>query len=48
MYIRRGTKSNVRMVDLTQLATVLASEISSLLLGLHAWTGRDTVSDSAN
>ena len=48
MYLRRGTKSRVMMVDIVRVATVLGSEVCSLLPGLHAWTGCDTVSALAN
>ena len=48
MYIRRCTKSHVRMIDISRLATVLGGEMCSLLHGLHAWTECDTVSSFAN
>ena len=48
MNLRRGTKTRVRMVDIARVSTVLGSEMCSLLPGLHAWTGCDTVSALAN
>ena len=44
IYIRRGTKMRVRLVDITKLATVLGDEVNNALMGLHSWTGCDTVS----
>ena len=44
LFIRRGTKTHTRLVDITKLATVLGREVCSSLQGLHAWTGCDTVS----
>ena len=48
MYFRHSTKSHVRMIDISRLATVLGGERCSVLPGLHAWTEYDTVSSLAN
>ena len=42
--IQRGTKANVRQIDITKLACVLGKETCNSLIGLHAWTGCDTIS----
>ena len=44
LFIRRGPKSRVRLVDISKLAAALGDKICSALLGLHSWTGCDTVS----
>lgn len=48
IYLRRGTRSRVRMVNITQLSSALGREVCSALPGLHSWTGCDTVSGLAN
>ena len=48
IYVRRGTKSRVRLVDITKLSEALGSEVCAALPGLHSWTGCDTVSALAN
>ncbi|KAG1651832.1 Peroxidasin [Nymphon striatum] len=38
-FIRRGSKSSVRLVDITKLATTLGNDVCTALIGLHPWTG---------
>ena len=47
IFIRRGHKSSVRLVDITKLASALGRDVCTALLGLHPWTGCDTVSSFA-
>lgn len=47
LFLRRGTKSRVRIVDITKLSQSLGKEVSSALPGLHSWTGCDSVSSFA-
>src|SRR5207244_2611945 len=47
IFIRRGTKARVRLVDVDKLAAAVGEEMCSALLGLHPWTGCDTVSTLA-
>ena len=44
IFIRRGSKSSVRLVDITKLAAVLGRDVCTSMLGLHPWTGCDTIS----
>ena len=44
IFIRRGSKSSVRLVDITKLAAALGRDVCTALLGLHPWTGCDTIS----
>ena len=44
IFVRRGTKTHTRLIDITKLATVLTEEVCTSLIGLHAWTGCDTIS----
>ena len=44
IFIRRGSKSSVRLVDITKLAAALDRDVCTALLGLHPWTGCDTIS----
>ena len=44
LFIRRGSKSSVRLVDITKLAAALGRDVCTALLGLHQWTGCDTIS----
>ena len=44
IFIRRGSKSSVRLVDITKLAAALGRDVCPMLLGLHPWTGCDTIS----
>ena len=43
-FIRQGTKTHTRLINITKLASLLGREVCSALPGLHAWTGCDTVS----
>ena len=47
IFIRRGSKSSVRLVDITKLAAALGRDVCAALLGLHPWTGCDTISACA-
>ena len=42
--IRRGSKSSVRLVEITKLAAALSRDVCTALLGLHPCTGCDTIS----
>ena len=44
IFIRRGSKSSVRLVDITKLAAALGRDVCKVLLGLHPWTRCDTIS----
>ena len=44
IFIRCGSKSSVRLVDITKLAAALGRDVCTALLGLHPWTGCDTIS----
>jgi hypothetical protein len=44
IYIRRGTKLRVRLVDIGKLSCVLGDGVRNALPALHAWTGCDTIS----
>jgi len=44
LFIRRGTSTRVRLVDITKVAGMLGNAVCTALLGLHPWTGCDTVS----
>lgn len=44
MYIRRGTKASIRLVNITKLSAALGRDVCTALIGLHPWTGCDTVS----
>lgn len=44
IFIRRGTKARARLVDVAKLAAAVREEMCTALLGLHPWTGCDTVS----
>ena len=48
IYVRHGTKSCLRLVDITKLSEALWSEVCAALPGLHSWIGCDTVSALAN
>ena len=47
IFIRLGSKSSVRLVDITKLADALSLDVCTALLGLHPWTGYDTISTFA-
>ncbi len=44
IFIRRGSKSSVRLVDITKLAAALGRDVCTALLGLHPWNSCDTIS----
>ena len=44
IFITRGSKSSVRLVDITKPAAALGRDVCTALLGLHPWTGCDTIS----
>ena len=44
IFIRPGSKSSVRLVDITKLAAALGRDVYTALLALHPWTGCDTIS----
>ena len=44
IFIIRGSKSSVRLIDITKLAAALGRDVCTPLLGLHPWTGCDTIS----
>lgn len=39
LFIRRGTRTHVRLVDIRKLTAALGKDVCSALLGFHAWTG---------
>ena len=45
--LRRGKGNKIRLIDVTRLAAVLGKDVCRSLIGLHAWTGCDTVSSFA-
>lgn len=45
--LRRGKINQIRLIDITKLGTVLGKEICEALVGVHAWTGCDSVSSFA-
>ena len=45
--LRRGKGNKIRLIDINRLASVLGEDVCSALIGLHAWTGCDTVSSFA-
>jgi len=44
LYQKCGTKSRTRYIDISKLSQALGSGISNALIGMHAFTGCDTVS----
>ena len=44
IYILSGTKQRMRLIDISEINTKLNQEIYDALLGLHAFTGCDSVS----
>ena len=42
--LRRGEKNKVRLIDVSRLATILGQAVCTALVGVHAWTGCDSVS----
>ena len=45
--LRRGKGNKIRLIDINRPASVLGKDVCSALIGLHAWTGCDTVSSFA-
>lgn len=45
--LRRGKGNKIRLIDVNTLAAVFGKDVCSALIGLHAWTGCDTVSSFA-
>ena len=43
IFIRRGTRSCNRFVDVKKLASAVGHEVCTALIGLHPWSGCDTV-----
>ena len=41
---RRGKGNKIRLIHTKRHASVLGKDVCSAILGLHAWTGCDTVS----
>jgi len=41
---RRGKKNQIRLTDICKLGTALGKEVCEALVGVHAWTGCDSVS----
>ena len=44
IFIRRGSKARIRLVDVSKLALALGADMCPALIGLHTWTGCDTLS----
>ena len=42
--LRRRKKNQIRLIDISKLGTALGKEVCEALLGVHAWTGCDSVS----
>ena len=47
LYVRRGTKTRLRVVDVGKLATAIGLRNCNALIGMHAYTGCDTISSFA-
>ena len=45
--LRRGNKNQPRLIDISKLGTALGTEVCEALVGVHAWTGCDSVSSFA-
>ena len=45
--LRRGKGNKMHLIDVNTLLTHLGKDVCSALIGLHAWTGCDTVSSFA-
>lgn len=48
LLIRHGTKCRLRLLDIKKLSSALGKVVCSALLGLHSWTGCDSVSSFAS
>ena len=44
MYQKVGTKTRQKYIDITKIANALGEDVCKVLIGLHAFTGCDTVS----
>lgn len=44
LLLRRGKKNKIRIIDISRLATIIGRDECTALLGVHAWTGCDSVS----
>ena len=44
LLLRRGKKNQIRIIDISRLANIIGRDVCTALLGLHAWTGCDSVS----
>ena len=42
--LRRGKKNQIRLIDISKLGTTLGKKVCEALVGVHAWTGCDSVS----
>ena len=42
--LRRGKKNQIRMIDINNMGILLGNQVCQGLIGLHAWTGCDSVS----
>ena len=42
--LRKGKKNAVRLIDISRLGTVLGTDVCNALIGVHAFTGCDSVS----
>lgn len=47
LYLKSGTENRTRYIDLCKLASSLGEDVCQALVGLHAFTGCDTVSSFA-
>ena len=47
MYVKAGTQSRAQYIDVTKIASALGPSVCSGLLGMHAFTGCDSVSTLA-
>ena len=45
--LRRGKKNKMRLIDISRLGTMLGRDVCASLIGIHAWTGCDTISSFA-
>ena len=45
--LRRRKKNQIRLIDISKLGTALGKEVCEALLGVHAWTGCDSVTSFA-
>ena len=44
MFLRRGKKNRIRLIDISRFARVLSLDLCKALIRLHAFTGCDSVS----